>query len=70
MTGIVEETAGELATMTGSGGGVRYIAPELIGGGNALQTLDSDTFSFGTLMLECITEKMRFFLPSRSSCGC
>ena len=40
---------------------MRYLAPELIKDANALETTVSDTFSFGMLMLECITEKVPFF---------
>lgn len=44
-----------------SGCAVRYLAPELIKDTNAPETAVSDTFSFGMLMLECITERMPFF---------
>ena len=45
---------------TSSGDVVRYSAPELIENNNASATMCSDTYSFGMLVLECITEEVPF----------
>ena len=50
---------------TAFGGAVRYLAPELIKDSNVLATADSDTFSFGMLMLEC-THREDVETPSES----
>lgn len=39
---------------------LRYLAPELIEGGNVPPTTNSDAYSFAMLMLECIAEKIPF----------
>ena len=39
---------------------VRYAAIELIEGGDVPATMDSDTYSFAMLILECITEEVPF----------
>ena len=43
-----------------SGDAVRYAAPELIEDNSAPPTKSSDTFSFGMLILECITEEVPY----------
>ena len=56
----MNENAEGAASSNEPGDAVRYLAPELIKGTNALVMTGSDTFSFGMLMLECITEKAPF----------
>ena len=57
----MDESTKDATPRNASKGAVRYLAPELIKDSNAPQTEDSDTFSFGMLMLECITKKRPFF---------
>lgn len=54
-------------TKTGSLAVTRYAAPELIEHNDASVTKYSDTFSFGMLMLECITEAPPFSDISREA---
>jgi len=61
MTGIVEERTGDTTPGNAPGSSIRYLAPELIEDTNAPATRGSDTFSFGMLMLECITEETPLF---------
>jgi len=61
MTGIVEHSTENTILSNVPEGAVRYIAPEFIEDGNAPVTTGSDTFSFGMLMLGCITEKLPFY---------
>ena len=60
MVQIVEETQEMLHTANSSGESARYAAPEQIGSSSVSATKESDTFSFGMLILECITEEKPF----------
>ena len=60
MTRIVEDSVEGTIRRTGSGGSVGYLAPELVGNENTLATINSDTYSFAMLILECVTEKKPF----------
>ena len=65
MTGIVDENTEGATPGNTPRGAVRYLAPELIEDSNTPVTTGSDTFSFGMLMLECVTEETPLFdLPS------
>ena len=58
---IADETSEKVTVGTvSSGDGVRYAAPELIEINGALATMDSDTYSFAFLVLECTTEEAPF----------
>ena len=58
---IVEEANRSTVSKTGPAVAiVRYGAPEVIENNSAFATVESDTYSFAMLMLECITEKMPF----------
>ena len=50
-----------------SGDVVRYSAPELIENNNVLATMNSDTYSFAMLILECITEEVPFSSLTRDA---
>jgi len=50
-----------------SGDVVRYSAIELIEGGSVPATMNSDTYSFATLILECIAEDVPFSGLSRDA---
>lgn len=57
IAGIGDEAAWRTVS---SGDTVRYAAPELIEIAGALPTMESDTYSFALLVLECITEEKPF----------
>ena len=60
MTGVVGRSTEGATPSNPLGGAVRYLGLEFIEDSNVLATTGSDTFSFGMLMLECITEKAPF----------
>ena len=54
MANIVEESAGGTISKQGTGGGVGHSIPGPIENNGALATTSSDTYSFATLVVECI----------------
>jgi len=56
MSKVMEEvTEMSMSKTLTSGGSARYVAPELIESNDASATMHSDTYSFGMLVLECVT---------------
>ena len=64
---VIEENDESTTSKTVSGDAVRYSAPELITKNDAPPTKESDAYSFGMLILECITEKRPFHYLSRDA---
>jgi len=58
-------TEGTISKTVSSGGVVRYLAIELIEDPSGRATMNSDTYSFAMLILECITEEVPFSGLSR-----
>jgi len=58
-------TESTISKTVSSGGIVRYLAIELIEDPSGRATMNSDTYSFAMLILECITEEAPFSSLSR-----
>ena len=58
-------TESTISKTVSSGGVVRYLAIELIEDPSSRATMNSDTYSFAMLILECITEEVPFSGLSR-----
>ena len=58
-------TESTISKTVSSGGIVRYLAIELIEDPSGRATMNSDTYSFAMLILECITEEVPFSGLSR-----